>query len=322
MIDIRAIDLNLLLAFDAIMRNASITKAAMELDLTQSSVSGRLRKLRGLLDDTLFVRGSYGVTPTPYSEALAPYVRDAIETLRRGLAEAQQFEPSRARRTFTVITTDLGEATILSLLCGYLDRAAPNISISAIGLASHEIPLALKGDTADLAVSHLPELESGFYQRALFETDYVCLARANHPRLRDGMSRTVFETVRHVVAESQSSHRFHLLEQHLKASGVKREIGLRVVHVLSIPYIVAATDMIATVPRTFFGPRAAQGLGIVVYEPPIQLPKIDVKLIWHERMNNDSGNRWLRGQIARTATAVNWNRGFTIPGSDDDADMA
>jgi len=310
MTPVGAIDLNLLLVLDAILRHRSISRAAAELGLTQSAVSGQLRRLRALLDDMLFVRGSHGVLPTPYAEALAPYVRDAIATLRRGLEEARQFEPASARRTFTIVTTDLGEASIVPRLVRFLAAAAPGVRIRTISLEVQDIPAALKGDVADVAVSHLPGLESGFYQRALFETDYVCLARTHHPLIGARLTRSGFEQALHVVAESQSTHRTTLLERHLDGLGIRREVGLRVAHVLSIPYIVAGTDLIATVPRAFFGPRSSGGRGVQVHEVPVRLPGIDVKLVWHERLHNDPGNRWLREQIARETAAIDWQRDF------------
>lgn len=308
--DITGLDLNLLLVFDAVMRTGKVSHAAEELGVTQSTASSQLGKLREMLSDPLFVRTSHGVTSTPFSENLHPYIREAIETIRRGIDSAREFDPSTAERTFTIIMTDIGETTILPSIISGFSKFAPNITFRAINLPTHETPDALKSGLADLAIAYMPYLEVGFFQRNLFSTDYICLARKNHPLINSKMTRSNFKECDHVVAEARGTGHFYLLEQNFEALGIQRCIKVRVPNFMTIPHIVSGTDLIATVPRAF-GRALKDGPPIKGYEHPIALPSIDVKLLWHERYHRDAAHSWLREQIAQEVQKINWEQGIT-----------
>lgn len=307
--NIRGLDLNLLRVFDAVMRTGNVSRAAEELGVTQSSTSGQLGKLRDALSDPLFVRESHGVAPTPFSESLYPYIREALDTIERGLKDVREFDPYTDNRTFTIIMTDIGETTILPSLIRAFSRFSPSISFRAINLPTHETPDALKSGLAELAIAYMPYLDVGFFQRKLFSTDYICLARKNRPETAKGVSMAAFKGAGHVVAEARGTGHFYLLEQNFEALGVERKIKVRVPNFMSIPHIVSNTDLLATVPRAFGvalkdGPASVRG-----YEHPVKLPSIDVKMLWHERFHKDPAHRWLREQIFSVVQDIHWEEG-------------
>ena len=241
--NIRGLDLNLLRVFDAVMRLGSVSRAAEDLGMTQPSTSGQISKLREALNDPLFVRESHGVAPTPFSENLYPYIRDALDTIGRGLKDVREFDPHADSRTFTIIMTDIGETTILpSIICAF-SRFSPTISFRAINLPTHETPDALKSGLAELAIAYMPYLDVGFFQRKLFSTDYICLARKSHPEVAKGISIAAFKAAGHVVAEARGTGHFYLLEQNFDALGIDRRIKVRVPNFMSIPHIVSGTDL-------------------------------------------------------------------------------
>ncbi len=305
--NIRGLDLNLLRVFDAVIRLGSVSRAAEELGMTQPSTSGQLAKLREALSDPLFVRESHGVAPTPFSENLYPYVRDALDTIGRGLKDVRQFDPQADNRTFTIIMTDIGETTILPSIIRAFSRFSPSISFRAINLPTHETPDALKSGLAELAIAYMPYLDIGFFQRKLFSTDYICLARNGHPEVAKGVSMAAFKAAGHVVAEARGTGHFYLLEQNFDALGIDRRIKVRVPNFMSIPNIVSGTELLATVPRAFGlalkdGPPNLRG-----HEHPIRLPSIDVKMLWHERFHKDPAHRWLREQIFSVVQNIRWD---------------
>lgn len=307
--DIRGLDLNLLRVFDAVMRKGSVSRAAEELGVSQPWTSGQMGKLREALADPLFVRESHGVAPTPFSENLYPYVRDALDMIERGLKDGREFDPSTDNRTFTIIMTDIGETTILPSMIRAFSRLGPSISFRAINLPPHETAGALKSGLAELAIAYLPYLEAGFLQRTLFLSNYICLARKEHPETAKGVSMATFKGAGHVVAEARGTGHFYLLEQNFDALGIERKIKARVPNFMSIPHIVSNTDLLATVPRAFGvalkdGPAAVCG-----YEHPVKLPSIELKMLWHERFHRDPAHAWLREQIFSVIQDIDWDEG-------------
>lgn len=305
----RRLDLNLLRVFLAVMRSGSISKGAEELGMSQPSASVHIARLRDALGDPLFVRESHGVSPTPFSESLYPYIRDALDMLGRGLAEARDFNPEADSRTFTIIMTDIGETTILPSLIRAFSQISPSISFRSINIATHAAPEALKSGLADVAISYMPYLDVGFFQRKVFSTDYICLAREGHPAVTDGISLAAFKSADHVVAEAQGTGHFYLLEQNFEALGIDRKIKVRVPNFMSIPNIVAETDLLATLPRAFCSALKDSPINLRGYEHPVELPSIDVKLLWHERFQSDPAHKWLRERIVSVIQGIDWDDG-------------
>ncbi len=291
------------------MRSGSISRAAEELGMTQPSASVHVAKLRDALADPLFVRESHGVSPTPFSENLYPYIRDALDMLGRGLEDARDFNPEEDSRTFTVIMTDIGETTILPSLIRAFSRLSPSISFRSINLPTHATPEALKSGLADVAIAYMPYLDVGFFQRKVFSTDYICLAREGHPAATDGISMAAFKSADHVVAEARGTGHFYLLEQNFEALGIDRKIKVRVPNFMSIPNIVAETDLLATLPRAFCSALKDSPINLRGYEHPVKLPSIDVKLLWHERFHSDPAHKWLRERIVSVIQGIRWNEG-------------
>jgi len=304
--NIRGLDLNLLRVFDAVMSTGSVSRAAEALGMTQPSTSGQIGKLREALGDPLFVRESHGMAPTPFSENLYPYIRDALDTIGRGIKDVREFDPYADNRTFTIIMTDIGETTILPSIIRAFSRFGPSISFRAINLPTHETPNALKSGLADLAIAYMPYLDVGFFQRKLFSTDYICLARNSNPMTTKGVSMAAFKTAGHVVAEARGTGHFYLLEQNFEALGIDRKIKVRVPNFMSIPHIVSDTDLLATVPRAFGAALKDGPAGVRGHEHPVKLPSIEVKMLWHERFHKDPAHRWLREQIFSVVQGIHW----------------
>lgn len=303
--NIRSLDLNLLVAFDAVMRRRNVSRAAADLGLTQSTLSNALRRLRVRLGDPLFVREPHGVVPTPFAEALAPHVREALAAIGRGLERTRGFDPATVERGFTLIMTDIAEAVILPRIMEMCRLTAPGVSIRAVNLSIDDTPEALKSGAADIAIGYLPDFEGGFVQRFLFETCYVCIAARTHPLARKGgLDVSDFRRARHAVAEAQGTGH-SIVEHTLARLGIERRIGARVPHFLSIPYVVAATDMIATIPRAL-GVTMHGGPPVAMLPHPVDLPRVDIKLLWHERFQADAANRWLREHLVRVFETVEW----------------
>ena len=303
--NIRRLDLNLLVVFDAVMRRRNVSRAAGDLGLTQSTISNSLKRLRDSLGDPLFVRQSHGVAPTPFAERLMPYVDTALQSVGQGLEEIRDFDPATAERTFTVIMTDIAEAVILPRMLDMCRATAPGISLRAVNLSVDDTPEALRSGEADLAIGFLPDFSGGFYQRFLFATDYVCIAAADNPVVRGRFTLEKYLAARHAIPELQGTGH-SVVQQTLERRGIELRVGARVPHFLSIPFVVASSDLIATIPAAFVTVLGARPT-VKTLPHPIDLPKVEIKLLWHERFHADAASRWLRDQLVAVFETVKWN---------------
>ena len=298
--NISSIDLNLLVVFDMVWRHRAVSKAAGALAVPQPTVSNALRRLRGIFDDALFVRAAGGVVPTPFAEQVAAHVRDGIAAFDRTLQFKREFDPAAAQRLFTVLMTDIAEAIILPRLLEACRKSAPGVSFRTIQLPMDAIVPALRSGDVDVAVGFIPALRSGVMQQLLFTSEYACLASARHSTIRRQVTRRAFLAARHAVAEAQGTGH-GIVEKTLRRLHLDKQIGARVPHFLALPLIVAASDMLATVPRPL-GKLMRAIADVHIHDHPLPLPSIPVRQFWHERFNDDPGNRWLRRLLRQVLT--------------------
>ena len=293
--NIRNLDLNLLRVFEAIAREGSVTAAAARLGLTQPAVSNALARLRQALGDPLFVRTPRGMRPTPLAGLLGEPVHRALALLEQALAGTPGFDPATSARSFRFYMSDIGEIFFLPPLVERVRQLAPGVHLEAVALAPGEIGEALATGRIDLAIGFLPELHGAVRRQGMFRDPYVCLLRADHPRIGARLTRAQFQDAQHaLVASPGSGHR--VIEQALARRGLQRHIALRVPHFTVLPEVLARTDLLLTLPgriaRVF-----AQDRPLRILEPPVAIPPADVALHWHERFDRDPALGWLRSLL-------------------------
>lgn len=293
--NIRDLDLNLLLVFEAVAHTRSMTAAGRRLGQAQPTVSHALARLRRICDDPLFVRTRTGVEPTPYAERLIGPVSHALDTVRAGFAREGPFDPLTSERVFTVLLSDVGQAAYLPLLARHLSGDAPRAGLVAAEIPRSAYREALESGRADLAIGGLGFLRTGFYRRGLFVDRYVCCVCAESRAAQEGLSFDDYVGGRHVGVISPGLPEDGV-DHALLSTGRGRRFAVKVPHFLVAPTLVPGTDLIATVPS-----RALRGLAgearIAVLDPPVPTAPIEVGLYWHERMHGDDGSRWLRGLV-------------------------
>ena len=287
-------DLNLLLVFDALMREGSVTAAGRVVGLSQPSMSNALRRLRSACDDPLFVRGRDGMRPTPEALRLAGPVAEALAIVRTGVLGRIPFDPRRATRTFRLLASDVGEIAILPRLWRAVSAEAPGIGIVAISRARQDYVAALEAGEADMALARALPRVPGLRQRRLFDDRYVVVARAGHPRVRGSLDGAGFAAEAHVASGAADAD---VLARIAAEHGVELRVGLRVAHLLAAAVIAARTDMLAVVPEEVSGELGALG-GAQVLPLPFDVPEVPVHLYWHPRVDRDEANRWLRARLA------------------------
>jgi DNA-binding transcriptional LysR family regulator len=280
----------LLRLFDALFTTGSVTKAAEKLGQSQPTISIWLARLRKELDDPLFIRSAQGMLPTPRAEALIGTARQALEMLRRLAELRSEFDPANAKRRFTICMTDASHITLLPAILAYVRRVAPGIRIEAAQIGG-DTPRMLQSGEADLALGYISDLDAGHFQQALFPQDWVCLANANHPRIRDRITAKDFRREAHVLIRSGTGHQ--LLADALQEQRMVLNIALELPGFLGLPAIVGTTDLIATLPR-HIGETLAHYYGLRVLDCPLAIAGFTVKQYWHARFHHDPASQWLR----------------------------
>jgi DNA-binding transcriptional LysR family regulator len=294
------LNLDWLEVFVQIYKTQSVSRAASQLGMEQASASIALNKLRQHFDDRLFVRTAEGMVPTPRAQIIYPDLQEALVKIETARGKPAAFLPSEAVREFRICMTDISEIILLPKLITYLQKTAPGLVIEAEKISSDSRQRLSNGDV-DLAIGFLPDLEAGFYQQALFEQDFVCLAAKNHPRIQsqnpqDKLTRLQFSKEGH-IAVTVSSTGHVIVDKVLAKQKIERRIVLRVPSFLGVARIVAQTEFLVIVPRQLGMALAAQER-VQVLEPPFPLPQYKVKQHWHERFHADAGSIWLRQTMA------------------------
>jgi DNA-binding transcriptional LysR family regulator len=290
------LNLDWLEVFVQIYKTQNVSRAASLLGMEQASASIALNKLRQHFDDRLFIRTGEGMVPTPRAQSIYPELCEALARIEAARGKPAVFSPKDAVREFRICMTDISEIIILPKLINHLQKTAPGIVIEAEKISNDTRYRLATGDV-DLAVGFLPGLEAGFYQQALFEQDFVCLAAKNHPRVQGKLTKLQFSREGH-IAVTVSSTGHAIVDKVLAKQKIERRVVLRVPSFLGVARIVAQTEFLVIVPRQLGLALAAQE-HVQVLEPPMLLPHYKVKQHWHERFNADAGNVWLRQTMAK-----------------------
>ena len=293
------LDLNLMPIALALYDELSVSRAAQKLGMSQPAVSMALRRMRTAFNDPLFIRAPRGVTPTPRAHALVRAVRPVVAHLQDALRTGETFHPQFDARPFSFALSDVGEMVFLPRLLERLRALAPNSMIRSLSMPPSQLAQDLESGEVDLAIGYFPDLgNNSFFQQRLFTHHFACLMRADHPLRAKRLSRENFLAAEHAVVRAEGRSQ-EIFEQYLERNKVRRKIVLMTPHFLSLPMIIARSDLIATVPHALAVYFARLSSGLAVTLPPFDIGGFDVKQHWHRKYHNDSRNKWVRKQVAQ-----------------------
>ncbi|WP_245217317.1 LysR family transcriptional regulator [Roseomonas nitratireducens] len=295
-------DLNLLLAFEALLAERSVTRAARRLGIGQPATSAALARLRVLLNDRLFLRAPDGMRPTPRAVEIAPGIAAALAELRRTLAPVARFDPAVTTRRFALASTDYTSLVLLPAVAAAMARAAPEARLQVLGYAKDDVPALLAGGTLDAALGVFPDPPGSAVATPLFAETFVGVARAAHPAVVDGaMSLPAFCTAAHVLVTTRRD-RVGEIDAVLAAQGRARRIALTVPHMLALLAVVAQSDLVGTVPARVAA-RLAPAMGLAVFRLPVAVATWRVTMLWPAAARDDQAAAWFRG-VVRAAAAL------------------
>lgn len=278
-----------------LLHERSLTRTAELVGTSQPAVSKVLRRLRERFSDPLFVRDGQRMQPTSRMLDLAPRLQAllaAADDLQRGAAT---FDPARSERLFSLLLTDVGMIHFLPPLVARISAVAPKVGVRAVPLQSHQLEAKLQAGEADLALGAYPKAARHLRRQRLYSDGYLSVARKSHPRLAKLRSRGGFLGELHIlVTASETGHAAHRAAQAALAGEVPpANVLLQVPSFVAAASVTAETDGIATLPANL-AHRLAGPLGLIAFDCPVSLPRIEIAQYWHERYHRDDGHRWLR----------------------------
>lgn len=290
-------DLNLLKVFELILAECSLTRAAARLGLTQPALSRSLARLREEFDDPLFVRAPGGVLPTPKALALERPLKEALERIETLYAPAATFSPANASGVVRVATTDYLEQIIWIDLVGKLTRVAPKLTL-VTQVTGSDLPVAAlrSGDVQVAIAGYFSDLPAGLMRRTLLTDHFVSIVRQDHPLVGKKLTLETYLQLGHLIV-SPRGNLGGAVDVALRTLGRERHVAASVSTFLSSGILVASSDLVLTTPARLVERFQRQNLPIVVFEPPIKLPPINVVQVWHERFQDDPMHAWLRSTI-------------------------
>jgi len=292
------LDLNLLPIAFALYDELSVSRAAQKLGMRQPAVSRALHKLRTIFNDPLFIRAPTGVTPTPRAHALVRATRPLVERLREDLLTEVRFDPALTTRTISIALSDVGEMVFLPKLLERFRARAPQCTIRSVSMPPGQLVHGFEKGDIDLAVGYFPDLtKHNFLQQRLFTHHFACLMRAGHPRRAKRLSLEDFLAMEHAVVHAEGRSQ-EIFERFLERKRIRRKVVLLTPHFLSIPIIIARSDLVATVPHALAVHFARMSRDLAFAMPPFDIAGFDVKQHWHRKFDNDPRTRWLREQVA------------------------
>lgn len=296
-----SLDLNLLLALDALLQERHVTRAASRMSLTQSAMSRALARLRATFDDPILVRSGRGMVLSPRAHALAAPLRRALDELDVIVGERPSFDPASAARTFQIATVDYAASLVLPALLARLAQEAPRVNL-AIQPIPQDIDAALEGGTLDLVVAPRRRSAPGLVWRRIYSEPFVTLVREGHPGVGKALTLHQFCSLPHIVVAPEGRPGSNV-DDALTRRGLQRRVALRLPSFLTAPLLVAQSDLILTTTESL-ARRFAELLPLRVLVPPVPLAPCTLAIAWHEKQRADPAHAWLRHAIAEAAASL------------------
>lgn len=284
------LDLNLVFVAEALYRHLSVSRAARELEVTQSAVSHALAKLRVQLDDPLFVRVAKGVAPTATAKSLRPAIEELAAKARALETHRAAFDPAKARTRFTIAATDFVEILLMPRLLPRLRREAPLVQVS-LQPSGGELPSAtLQSGAVDVACAGFyRDLPEGFFRTSLFDDEFAVGCRKNHPLARRPLTVRRFLEADHALL----SLRGDLKPSDARGPAASRRIVYGSYSFTGMAWLLADTDLLLTAPRRLLE-RYRETFPVTVLEHPCPPPRLKLQMVWHAVTHADPAKAWLR----------------------------
>jgi len=297
--NISGIDLNLLLAFEALDDERHVGRAAKRVGLSQPAFSNAIARLRARLEDPLFVRTVQGMVPTPRTEQLAGPVRAALAQLRQAFEAPLSFDPSVSTHRFRIALSDDVELRLVSLFARSMLSGELQMQTRRLDWLFTVPETELRNGTLDFAIGYFPDaryLAPGLVMEQLSEENNVVIARRGHSMWKQKLTLHRFTMLDH-AAVIYRNQLWGLIDNELASRGLRRRLRLALPHCLSVLHAVASSNLVACIQESVVE-EFGKGLNVRSCPEPLGLPPFVLRMVWHRQRDNDPAQIWLRKLIA------------------------
>lgn len=294
------IDLNLLVALDALLTERSVSRAGQRMGLSQPAMSGSLARLRRLFDDPLMIRVGRDLALTHTAKNLIEPVREILSAIE-GLVETRpQFDPSTAVRSFSVSGSDYATMILVAPFLKILAAEAPGVAIHLVPRSS-DAEHVLQTDSVDLVIEPRELLSRSKYpSEHLFSDRWLCAIDADNEHVGDAIDMDQYLELSHLIYSIGADQQLNLADQHVAHLGIQRHIEASVESFLLVPFLLEGTPLISLVLERIAA-KLRPAANIRTLEAPLELPDINETMYWHPRHSDDPGHRWLRQRLHAAA---------------------
>jgi DNA-binding transcriptional LysR family regulator len=297
-VNLSALDLNLLLVFDAVLSERSVARAARRLHVTSPAISNALSRLRGALGDPIVTRSGRGIVPTPRALQLAPAIARALADIDRAL-HGESFDPRTASAQFTLAISDAGQLARLPGLALELTRVMPQARLRVINVDTMLALGGLQGTEVDVAVG-VSHPAPGIHRQLLYEERSVLVARSAHPRIGQRASKRQLAGERYVEVQVALGKASREVQQSYAKLNIVRDVAVVVPTFIAAAAVVASSELLSNIPQSVvrvLGPA----LGLRSVTSPLRIPPTPMHLSWHQRSHADPALRLLRELLVSVA---------------------
>jgi DNA-binding transcriptional LysR family regulator len=290
-----SIDLNLLVALDALLTEGSVAGAAARLDLSAPAMSRTLGRVRVAFGDQILVRAGRRMVPTPRALELHNRVRTLVDDARAVMRPEKLDDPTSLVRSFTIRASDYVVGVFSAALQAIAAQEAPRITLRFADQGKEEVT-ALREGRIDLDIGVLGNIGPEIRRQTLLRDRFVAVVRPGHTLLKGRVTARRFAEAIHVSASRRGLSRGPI-DDALAVQGLSREVHLIVPGFYAAMLAAASSDIVAAVPLAVAATAAHLGLRIRYFELPVATPVVDIAQGWHPRFDNDGGHRWLRDAV-------------------------
>ena len=296
------LDLNLLVAFDALLTERSVTRAAARIGLGQSAMSHNLARLRTLFGDELLTRGAEGMRPTPRALALADPVRVTLAQIQAAVLQREDFDQATAERVFRIGLADSIEVAVAPGLMARVRATAPGVALGFRSIDRMSVLEELDTGRLDLGIGVFSQGQTHHKRRSFYADNFLCLFSPEQLKLTPPISLEDYLRVPHVLTSLTDDPR-GVVDEALAKRKLKRTIAMTTPGFLAVPFVLRRAPVITTMPSRL-ARYFAEAFGLATSPAPIELPSFTVSLLWHASFDQDPGHLWLRQTVSGLASEV------------------
>ncbi len=310
--NLRQIDLNLLIHLDVLLHEKNVTNAANALGLSQPAMSNGLRRLRELFQDPLLVRTSDGMTPTERARELQPIIREALATIEKAVQPQSDFDAQTDNRVFRIMVSDYAEAALLPHILQRLRIEAPNVTLDLMTPSDVSF-MDVEQGKVDLVINRFDSIPSSFHQKELWRDDFACLISAKN-KIIENFNLETYLQAQHVWVSKTGMgvsvginpsdvQRLGWVDEALTRLNNKRRIAVFTRHYQAAMLLAEQSDLIVTIPLRAALLRA-NNPRVVIKAPPFEIPPFELKMAWSPLLQHNLGHRWMRQLISEVAVKL------------------